>query len=73
MESLIPASIAERCGAIQQNDELLAIDLISLKLIASLNEVYQLLNSHSSVIRLELLPAELRGKTNLNEKINVKK
>uniref|UniRef100_A0A915MAZ6 PDZ domain-containing protein n=1 Tax=Meloidogyne javanica TaxID=6303 RepID=A0A915MAZ6_MELJA len=59
------AVIVEGCGAIQPNDELLSIDLISLKLISSLNEVYQLLNSHSSLIRLELLPAEMRGKINL--------
>uniref|UniRef100_A0A914GU04 PDZ domain-containing protein n=1 Tax=Globodera rostochiensis TaxID=31243 RepID=A0A914GU04_GLORO len=60
VKRIVPASIADRCGAVQIGDELLAIDGISLEMVSGMAEAYQLLRSQSSMLRLELLPGRDR-------------
>ncbi|KAL3121821.1 hypothetical protein niasHT_002049 [Heterodera trifolii] len=68
VKGIVPASVADRCGAIQIGDELLAIDGITLEMISGMAEAYQLLRSESAVLRLELVPTKERRERQNGEK-----
>ncbi|TMS39284.1 hypothetical protein L596_005833 [Steinernema carpocapsae] len=55
VEDVIPATVADRCGAVHIGDEILAIDGIGLE-YTTLAEAKMLLKGHASTVRLELIP-----------------
>ncbi|KAK0399663.1 hypothetical protein QR680_003151 [Steinernema hermaphroditum] len=55
VEDVIPATVADRCGAVHIGDEILAIDGIGLE-YTTLAEAKMLLKGHANTVRLELIP-----------------
>ena len=55
IEHVAPASIADRCGALHERDEILSIDGIGLE-FTTLEEATQLLKGHCSTVKLEIIP-----------------
>jgi hypothetical protein len=60
VERVLSASVADRCGAFRPGDQLKAIDGISLDFASGLKEVYQLLKSQCTILRLEMVPFDQR-------------
>nr|XP_039249981.1 glutamate receptor-interacting protein 1-like [Styela clava] len=57
IEKILPASIADRCGALRIGDQLLSIDGVSLDInTISLEDASKMLLSNSDNVRIEILP-----------------